>query len=316
MGKIAGFMGALTAFGAVAYLMTPLPPQDPSTSAATNATGTSTGPVRTATPSDGPERLSQVASAAATPAASPPSLVQQIQSELRRLGCYGGDIDGQWTVATQRAMHTLGERASVLRPVDTPDYIMLALARSQANDVCAQPQARATAMTAPQSERTPALPQRPRVAGSVRPTMSEGAPTSQPWHVVVQRAAPKRPTEKSSTRTLASIGAPSPAATASPVEVERSLPDRSRMGLGAVDVEPLRAGIDPRDPSAPAILRGPSSGAPVTTAHAATEAGPPVDAPPPRRVSRASDGPWPSSSKQRRRAWQRSVFDDMQRNGP
>jgi hypothetical protein len=143
MTKTTSFVAALGAFGALAYLLNPLPPEMPSAKKAAVASqaGDLNTPV-TAQPS-------ALGGSAAAPARAPVQnatvrLVQQIQTELLRLGCYAGAADGRWTPETQQAMHVLGERVRVLRPVETPDYIMLALARSQASHVCTA-QDRATA---------------------------------------------------------------------------------------------------------------------------------------------------------------------------
>ena len=138
MGKFVGLVGALTTVGAVAYLMAPLPPSAtdvPATAAARSDVPTSKTAVANRPPVTAPSL--QVRNPQPTPRGEPTvALIQQIQTELQRLGCYDGAIDGRWTDATQRAMQTLGERVSVLRPVDTPDYIMLALARDQSSTVC------------------------------------------------------------------------------------------------------------------------------------------------------------------------------------
>ncbi len=91
------------------------------------------------------------------------------------------------------------------------------------------------------------------------------------------------------------------------------------MGLGVTHVDPLRAGIDPRDPAAPAILRGPPQPAPVATARATNATPTTIDVPPSssrRAAPRVVAGPPAQTAKQKRRAWQRTIFNDMQRNGP
>ncbi len=348
MGKFVGLVGALTTLGAMAYLMAPLPPSE-------------TAKVATARPTPAPERVAPPE--AVVPAAKPApqqarrtgqSLVHQIQVELQRVGCYAGTIDGQWSEATQRAMQTLGEHVSVLRPVDTPDYIMLALARDQERGVCAPSQQRAASTrpltsfqttAASATKETPGAPGARRSSGPARAAASEPArapraTTAPSLQSAVRGEIPQRAVELSSAEAaraaaardeLARIEQRAPViqrpaderqASQSPTEPSPAQPspatlENSRMGLGVANVDPLRAGIDPRDPNAPAILRGPPQPTPVTTARVGGPAEPLDSAPPaPQRPARVIKEIPPPTAKQTRRAWQRSIFNDMQRNGP
>jgi peptidoglycan hydrolase-like protein with peptidoglycan-binding domain len=64
------------------------------------------------------------------------SLAQQLQSELQRVGCYAGNIDGVWTPSSQKAMKAFTERVNARLPVDEPDYVLLALVRGRQGKVC------------------------------------------------------------------------------------------------------------------------------------------------------------------------------------
>lgn len=364
MGKFVGLVGALTTFGAVAYLMAPVPQSATSVTSALDAPAPATA-ARTSAPVTKIAVASSpgaTADPAARPVASAPAprgeptvvLVQQIQAELNRLGCYDGTIDGQWSDATQRAMQTLGERVSVLRPVDTPDYIMLALARSQASAVCTSTQRRAAA---------PARSRLTEIAapGIVRPGKGEVRPTSGTPRVVasetarrtpaeppkVWRAVPDAPPKRVAVRDAdaktedarlktardepnrietrnrtAAVTTPSvqTAPSSSP------MPETPRMGLGVGPGDPLQAHIDPRNPSAPAILRGPpqplprfalqSGERPAVPAASDPSASPAGTALPPPSANSASPPPARVASKQAKRSWQRSVFTDMRFNGP
>jgi hypothetical protein len=86
-------------------------------------------------------RTAPILSAAApTPAATAPlsgvELVNRLQRELRRVGCYSGDISGEWTVASRRAMDQFVNRVNASLPTDRPDTVLLALVQSQAGTVC------------------------------------------------------------------------------------------------------------------------------------------------------------------------------------
>ena len=63
-------------------------------------------------------------------------LVQELQRELRRLGCYVQEINGEWTPASRRAMRDFTERVNAVLPLDAPDPVLLALLRSEKKPVC------------------------------------------------------------------------------------------------------------------------------------------------------------------------------------
>jgi hypothetical protein len=67
------------------------------------------------------------------------TLVRQLQRELRRVGCYDGDLNGAWTAQTRRAMKALIEHVNAVLPVDEPDPVHFAIAQSQADQVCGKP---------------------------------------------------------------------------------------------------------------------------------------------------------------------------------
>jgi hypothetical protein len=359
MGKFVGLLGALTTVGAVAYLMAPLPPSATDLSAPTNAapatktalasrpTATTVPHVRTASSSQ-PPRNEPMA-----------TLVQQIQAELHRLGCYDGAIDGQWSDATQRAMQALGERVSVLRPVDTPDYIMLALARSQASAVCAsstqrsaaaRPRDKWTAIAAPEiagpgkgavrptsgtTRVATAEPDRPAAAEPPKvwraiPEPTQKRPAARDADPGVEAARLKAARDelsriemrkRNATSTIAATPQSTAPAAPEPAAANQPLPDTTRMGLGVAPGDPLKAHIDPRDPTAPAILRGPPQPLPRLALQAGEQPAvgetppPPARAAPPRPA--ANDPPSPSEVKKRaKREWMRNVFTNMRFNGP
>lgn len=63
-------------------------------------------------------------------------LVRNIQKELKRIGCYGGEAHGAWTAASQRAMSAFTERINATLPVKHPDGILLTLVRGAKPGVC------------------------------------------------------------------------------------------------------------------------------------------------------------------------------------
>src|SRR5690349_7154610 len=66
-------------------------------------------------------------------------LARELQKELRRVGCYEGEINGGWTTSTKRAMKTFMERVNASLPAEEPDLVLLTLVQSQADKTCGRP---------------------------------------------------------------------------------------------------------------------------------------------------------------------------------
>lgn len=64
------------------------------------------------------------------------ALARDIQSELQRLGCYSGKIDGVWGGASRRAILSFMDRVNATLPTQEPDVFMLSLVRGQSSAVC------------------------------------------------------------------------------------------------------------------------------------------------------------------------------------
>lgn len=63
-------------------------------------------------------------------------LARDLQRELKRVGCYGGEITGVWTRASKAAMGEFMDRVNATLPVDQPDYVLLALVQSHGAIAC------------------------------------------------------------------------------------------------------------------------------------------------------------------------------------
>ena len=318
MSKTTGLVGALGAFGALAYLLAPLPPETPS---AGMALSTSQPAVAAAPPTSQPAgALPVAAEVPAAPAADTGvRLVQQIQTELLRLGCYGGAVDGRWSPETQQAMQSLGERVRILRPVETPDYIMLALARSQTSHVCTardrETASRQPARIVPMAAPTESRPERDRATTPparrpARAATAAEAPRARTGGVTESRsvstAQPYRAAERAADQANDDDSA---------LPLSQDVIGQSRMGLGVAPADPLRAGTDPRDPTAPAILRGPPSSRSENVVGDLGQQLPPV---PRDRIAPSAGGPPPAATSQRssRRDWKRNFFVQMREAGP
>ena len=63
-------------------------------------------------------------------------LTSDLQRELKRVGCYAGEINGAWTPSTQRAMSAFMERVNATLPTAEPDYILLTLVQGHTATAC------------------------------------------------------------------------------------------------------------------------------------------------------------------------------------
>ena len=67
------------------------------------------------------------------------SLAKELQRQLRRVGCYGGDITGVWSQSTRRAMQAFMNRVNATLPLDQPDDVLLAMLQSYPDKICNEP---------------------------------------------------------------------------------------------------------------------------------------------------------------------------------
>lgn len=65
-------------------------------------------------------------------------LTRDLQSELKRVGCYGGEITGAWTPSTRRAMSAFMDRVNASLPMEEPDYILLTLVQGHKSVACGE----------------------------------------------------------------------------------------------------------------------------------------------------------------------------------
>jgi hypothetical protein len=64
------------------------------------------------------------------------SLARELQRELKRVGCYGGEINGVWTTSSRMAMKAFTDQVNATLPIDNPDYILLSLVQQRQDTVC------------------------------------------------------------------------------------------------------------------------------------------------------------------------------------
>src|SRR5215470_17150420 len=64
------------------------------------------------------------------------ALTRELQKELRRVGCYEGEISGTWSQSTRRAMRTFIERMNARLPIEEPDAVLYTMVKGQPEPVC------------------------------------------------------------------------------------------------------------------------------------------------------------------------------------
>lgn len=64
------------------------------------------------------------------------SLTRALQRELKRAGCYHGEINGEWTDATRKAMKRFTDQVNAKLPVGEPDQVLLSLLQGDLDRGC------------------------------------------------------------------------------------------------------------------------------------------------------------------------------------
>lgn len=64
---------------------------------------------------------------------------RELQKELKRVGCYEGELNGMWTPATRQAVKAFTDRVNASLPTEEPDGIVLAMVRGYQDKVCGKP---------------------------------------------------------------------------------------------------------------------------------------------------------------------------------
>ncbi len=71
-----------------------------------------------------------------TPEISRYDLIRSIQRELKRVGCYAGDVDGDWGPGSRRAIIGFTDRVNATLPTAQPDFILLTLLQGHQGTAC------------------------------------------------------------------------------------------------------------------------------------------------------------------------------------
>jgi hypothetical protein len=63
-------------------------------------------------------------------------LVRELQRELKRVGCYNGEISGVWTTSSRLAMKTFLDHVNAALPIDKADPVLFSLVQSHRERAC------------------------------------------------------------------------------------------------------------------------------------------------------------------------------------
>jgi hypothetical protein len=63
-------------------------------------------------------------------------VARELQSELNRVGCYSGNIDGDWNAASRRALQNFNKHAETKLEVDVANFNAIAVIRSRMSRIC------------------------------------------------------------------------------------------------------------------------------------------------------------------------------------
>jgi hypothetical protein len=121
------------------------------------------------------------------PAMTRRQVVRAVQRELRRTGCYSGEITGAWSDRTKRALSRFLERVNATLPLDDPDEIQLTLLRAHPAAVCGVTCRNGETMSATGNCIADVISAQAAPAETISP--SRKAPSS----VVIANSAPKPP---------------------------------------------------------------------------------------------------------------------------
>lgn len=162
-------------------------------------------------------------------------LAQNIQKELKRVGCYENEATGTWGAGTKKAMAQFVDRVNATLPVEEPDYILLTLLQGHTGKACGKDcpsgqSAGAEGRCVPTSLLT-AKTQRP--AAVAQRDVKQRLPTRQADE---RRVATITQTENWSTRVVPSVAEARPAARVESSQMIAAAPVAplpGRMAIGA-----------------------------------------------------------------------------------
>lgn len=161
-------------------------------------------------------------------------MIRELQAELKRVGCYPGEIDGDWGSTSRRAWRVFAERTGTGLVGDEPDLVHLTLVKGYSGWAC-------------RSAPTPATIAGPAYTSGVTTATTDGSGFGPVLAPSRPQLAPSVPTFAGATGSIAASGQP-PAAYSG----QRQPPFEGRMTLGAPAPSSVRAEPPPPLTAAPA----------------------------------------------------------------
>ncbi len=161
-------------------------------------------------------------------------LARDIQRELKRVGCYDGELSGDWNTGTKRAMRLFIEKVNAALPSDEPDHILRTMVQGHPGNACGRTPVIVAQAPRPVAKRTEVV--KPEAAGdkvAIRPV--EAASREQ---AAAQRATVPKPAWETS---VAAVPMPVPVPRGPDIAAEQrvakspALDTSSRMAMGGPD---------------------------------------------------------------------------------
>ena len=164
---------------------------------------------------------------------------RELQKELRRVGCYDGELNGAWTTSTKQAMKLFMDRVNASLPTDEPDSILLTMVRGYQDRVCGKPCPAGQGL----GDGGRCVPNAILVRAAPKPPAPVAVAAPAPAPVVAAKPTPAI-TGWTTTTTASAPPAATPPTGAPPPE--------GRMALAGPQAEPTNTGTaSPRGPSRP-----------------------------------------------------------------
>jgi hypothetical protein len=135
---------------------------------------------------------------------------RQLQKELRRVGCYAGELNGVWTTSTRQAMKAFTDRVNAVLPIDEPDSILLTLVQGHPDKVCGVPCPAGQGFSATGQCLPNGILAR---TGRTKLAAMRPGPTISAWTMTTVASAPHADTDRPDS---VAISAPTPPTTAPP----------------------------------------------------------------------------------------------------
>jgi hypothetical protein len=187
------------------------------------------------------------------------SLARELQKELKRVGCYEGELNGVWTPSTRAAMKMFTERINATLPVDEPDPILFTLVQGQQDKVCGKPCPTGQGLS--QDGRCMPNAILAQTAKKMAPAPAAATVAAVPPRVLVQPAAPDhKPTPAITGWTTTTTAAATPPPTA-PVAIGPAPEGRMALAGPTTEETPAAAPVDPQAAAA-AAAKAPAAKAP------------------------------------------------------